>query len=167
MSHEHFSNEQGWQKGPGIPAGSDIEAALLGLPVVSRRDRKEEYVPFAQAVDFVKQHQPHSLERSRTIRDLRSRVADLCQDSTTPVRFFTAIGTPLDTYHGVDAFFEQGGRIATVDVSLREKDTHKADVLLFATFDDEGRVSVSEEEIIGAARKIADILNRTSTPREA
>ncbi len=113
--HEDFSNERAWRKGPGIPAGSDVESALFGSPIVFHKERKEEYIPFEQAIDFTKKHQPNPLERSRAVKDLRAKVVALCDDTTTPVKFFTAIGTPLDIYHGVDALFEQGGRIATVD----------------------------------------------------
>lgn len=83
-------------------------------------------------------------------------------DTRTPVRFYTAVGTPLDVYHGVDAFFEQGGRIATVDVSLREKEMGKADVLLHVAMDDEGKVSLSEAEMKYAAHRIAEVLNRAN-----
>lgn len=164
---ESFSNERAWRKGPGIPAGSDAEFALFGSPRVPSRERIDGYIPFGQALEFVKQHQPNPLERSRAVRDLRAKVAESCLDTRTPVRFFTAVGTPLDIYHGVDAFFEQGGRIATVDVSLREKEYGKADVLLLATLDEEGKVSISDAEMQQAARKIANVLNKAVNKQAA
>ncbi len=54
-----------------------------------------------------------------------------------------------------------------IDVSLREKETCKADVLLVASLDDEGKVAVSEQEMTHAASKIAEILNQTSILRAA
>jgi hypothetical protein len=159
---EQFSHERAWRKGPGIASGADVESALFGSPRIPREERVDGYLPFAKALDFVKQHQPGPLERSKTVKDLRSKIAELCMDTKTPVRFFTATGTPLDVYHGVDAFFEQGGRIATVDVSLREKEITKADVLLHASMDEEGKVSVSEEEMSYVAQRIADVLNRAN-----
>jgi hypothetical protein len=160
---EQFSNERAWRnKRPGIAAGTDAESALFGSPRVTQEEKAGAYVPFARAVEFVKERQPNPLERSKEIKELRSRIAELCLDTRTPVRFYTAVGTPLDLYHGVDAFFEQGGRIATVDVSLREKEIAKADVILLATMDEEGKVSLSKEEIDHAARKVAEILNRAN-----
>lgn len=159
---ESFSHERAWRRGPGIPAGADAESAIFGSPRISREERNKGYIPFDRAVDFVKEHQPNPLERSRTVSALRAKIAKLCLDTRTPVRFYTAIGTPLDVYHGVDAFFEQGGRIVTVDVSLREKEIGKADVLLHATMDNEGKVAVPEAEIEHAARRIADLLNQAN-----
>jgi hypothetical protein len=52
------------------------------------------------------------------------------------VKFFSAVGTPLDHFHGVDAWVEfdsgRGGpRMVTLDVTLNtEKETHKADIIV-------------------------------------
>jgi hypothetical protein len=69
--------------------------------------------------------------------------------------------------HGFDAFFEQGGRIATIDVSLQEKESLKADVLLLASFDKDGGAIVGEEEAAHAAAKIAERLNAAPLSRAA
>jgi hypothetical protein len=164
---ERFSNEQAWRSGPGIARGSDVEHALLGKADLSRGEKDDAYMPMAQAIEFVKKHQPNSLERSRVVKDLRAKVVALCGDTGTPVKFFTGVGTPLDTYHGIDAFFEQGGRIATIDISLREKESYKADVLLLATFADDGRAIVSDQELTSAAHIIAEKLNAEPFSRAA
>lgn len=156
---EQFSHERAWRKGPGIAAGSDVESALLGTPNIPREKRHDGYLSFDKAVDFVKEYQPNPLERSRAMKELRHKVAALCTDDRTPVKFFTAIGTPLDVYHGVDAFFEQGGRVATMDISLRAKEIGKADVLVQASLDANGNVAISDEEMTRAADKIAAVLN--------
>src|SRR3569832_709900 len=157
--HEDFSRNRAWRQGPGVPDGTDSEAALLGSPRLDRKERVVDYMEFDKALDFVKQHQPNPLERSRAVQNLCTKVAEQCFDTRTAVKFFTAIGTPLDTYHGVDGFFEQGGRVATIDVSLREKEITKADVLIHMTLDDAGVVHVSDAEMEHAAKRIADILN--------
>lgn len=159
---EQFSRERAWRKGPGIAAGNDVESALFGSPRIPREEKVDGYLPFEKAIDLVKQYQPGPLERSKTVKDLRSKIAELCMDTRTPVRFYTATGSPLDIYHGVDAFFEQGGRVATVDVSLREKEITKADVLLHATMSEEGKVMVSDEEMAYVAQKVAEVLNRAN-----
>ncbi|OHB18476.1 MAG: hypothetical protein A2854_04315 [Parcubacteria group bacterium RIFCSPHIGHO2_01_FULL_56_18] len=165
---EDFSKERGWRKTPDtIAYGSDVERALFGNASLARGEKDAGYMPFEQALEFAKKHQPNLLARSRTVKDLRMKVAALCSDTTVPVKFFTAVGTPLDTFHGVDAFFEQGGRIATIDVSLREKEAVKADVLLLASFGKEGEAVVSEEEVLSAARKIAERLNARHLSRAA
>ena len=163
---ENFLNDR-WRKTPDNMAyGSDVERALFGSPTIGK-EKNEEYMPFEQAVEFVKQHQPDPMKRSRMVKDLRTRIADLCTDATVPVKFFTAIGTPLDVYHGVDAFFQQGEHIVTVDISLREKESQKADVLLIASFDKAGNAVVSEGEMLGAASQIAAKFNEKLHRRAA
>lgn len=164
---EHFSSEHAWRRGPGIADGADVEAAIFGLPNIPRGEKHDGYMSLDQAIDFVKKHQPNVLSRSRAVRDLRARVAALCDDSATPVKFFTAVGTPLDIYHGIDAFFEQGGHIATIDISLREKVTGKADVLLLASFDKDGAAVIDEKEMTDVAHKIAARLNASPLARAA
>lgn len=157
--HEKFSQEHAWRKGPGIADGADIEQAVLGMPIIPLKERKDDYMPYAEAVEYVKKYQPNALSRSRIVRDLRMRVADLCVDTDVPVKFFTAVGTPLDIYHGVDAFFEQGGKLVTLDISLRDKDEYKASVLLRVDFDSEGRPIAAADEMSRVAKVIAEKFN--------
>ena len=149
--------ENAW-KGPGIKDGVDLERGLLGKSTVGQGEHLE-YMSFKDAVTFAREHQPDIFKRSQAIKNLRNRVALYCDDKDEPVKFFTAVGTPLDIYHGVDAFFEQDGRIATVDVSMREKETYKADVLLVASLDTEGEIVISESEMKSVAGKVAQILD--------
>ena len=149
-------------KSSGMREGADIEKAVFGTPVIPPQERKSGYVPFQESVTFVKEHQPDPLKRSLFVKKLRSMVVEDCADTTVPVKFFTAVGTPLDQYHGVDAFFEQGGVLVTLDISAREKEVHKADVLLKAGMDNEGRVVIPDAELQQAAKNIAGILNQRS-----
>jgi hypothetical protein len=157
--HERFTSERAWTKGPGIPDGADAERALLGVPEIPHGKKYDTYVPYAQAIELVKQHQPSPLERSKPLRDLRAKVALLCGNISVPVKFFTAVGTPLDIYHGIDAFFEQGTHIATIDVSLRDKESYKADILVNVTLSNEGEISIDEKEMQHCAEQIATLLN--------
>lgn len=142
-------------KSAGMREGADIEKAVFGTPPTLPQDRKNEYVPFQEAVLWVKEHQPAPQDRPRIASNLRKMVAELASDMNNPVKFFTAVGTPLDRYHGVDAFLEQRGRIVTVDISQKEKEFTKADVLLVASIDPEGRVSVAPDELRMVAEQIA------------
>lgn len=165
--HEQFSQERAWRSGPGIQDGADIERAILGAAQITPKEREDRYMPFAAAVAYAREHQPDALHRSRIIRDLRTMVVDMCQDTEHAVKFFTAVGTPLDTYHGVDAFFEQDGAIVSIDVSLREKIKQKADVLLLVAFDKDGRPTILPTDLQKAASYIARKLNARSSQKAA
>ncbi len=159
--HEHFQNERAWsKKRPSIDAGSDIEKAAFGLPITYAKEKKDEYMPYDAAIAFAKDHQPNPLTRPKTVKELRGKIVELCSDTTNPLKFYTAVGTPLDTYHGIDAFFELGGRVVTLDVSGREKELYKADVLLFAQLNDVGELVIEKNEMDRVAREVATLFNR-------
>lgn len=99
------------------------------------------------------------MDRHPSISKLRTAIASLCDDTAAPVKFYTAVGTPLDYYHGVDAVFAQGPVVVTIDASLREKPAQKADVLVKVTLTDEGRVFIDPQEIALAAQNIASLIN--------
>ena len=47
------------------------------------------------------------------------------------VRFYSALGTPLDWFHGVDCWIEFDGRVVTIDLTINGyKNCHKADVVI-------------------------------------
>ena len=153
---ERFTNERAWHGSPGIPDGADIERAVFGSIIEKAPD---EYAPYTEALAYVKENQPSVFGRSEIVKTLRARVAQLGTDRDNPVRFFTAVGTPLDTYHGVDAFFEQGIKRVTLDISLREKEAYKADILMHATLTDDGEVVVAPNELERVAAAVAQRLS--------
>lgn len=166
--HERFNSERAWsKKQPGIAAGSDIEKAAFGLPITYTKEKKDEYMPYGAAIDFAKDHQPNPLTRPKTVKELRGKIVALCSDTTNPLKFYTAVGTPLDTYHGIDAFFELGGCVVTLDVSGREKELFKADVLLFAQLNDAGELVIEKDEMDRVAREVATLFNRESRRKAA
>lgn len=65
------------------------------------------------------------------------------------------MGTPLDVFHGVDAFFEQGRRRVTLDVTMREKEIAKADVIMHVGMDDDGRIVIDPAEMQRVAEAVA------------
>lgn len=154
--HERISLEKAWNKGPGISDGEDVERAVLGSP--KKKEENNEYVPFQEAIRQVKEDQPSPFERSLIVKELRNKIAANCTDKTEAVKFFTAVGTPLDIYHGIDAFFEQGLRRVTLDISMREKRSFKADVLMKVDMDRDGNIIVEPIELENVARDIAQRL---------
>lgn len=159
---ESMGRERAWQgrREPGIAEGADVERAAFGV-IRGMHDQKDsEYAPFSAAITWVKDHQPALQFRPKIASDLRKMVAERCSDKGTPVKFFTAIGTPLDVYHGVDAFIEQGSRMVTIDISMQRKETTKADVLIVASMDKDGHVTVSDQEMQSAVAQIANELSR-------
>jgi hypothetical protein len=155
-----FQEEKAWNKEPGISDGDDAERALFGS-VEAAASRTDGYVGYHDAVTIAKLNQPDVLKRSKLIKDLRAKVAELCQDTSEPVKFYTAVGSPLDIYHGVDAFFEQAGRRVTLDVSLREKDRHKADVLVNVGFKKDGALELPMSEFMRVADEVARRLSQS------
>ncbi len=143
---------------PGIQDGKDAERALLGRP---KWEHGPNYLPVKDCIKKLEEPgvQPGILERSKIINDLRKMIAELSPNKNDPVKFYTAVGTPLDYYHGVDAYFRQGENIVTMDVSLRGKELHKANVFLPIDFDEEGRVKVKKEDLNRIAKEIARRLN--------
>jgi len=103
------------------------------------RARGDGYLPYEKAIQLVKEHTDldDATEPERIFaRDLHATIAEeLCPKDYSHLRFYCARHTSLDVMHGVDAFFEyedEPGQIyrVTLDSSLRDKDSIKADILI-------------------------------------
>lgn len=106
----------------------------------------DEYVPYKDALDFVKNNQGFRKPESPTKFFPKDVMAMLRTDTTlkevlgdAKYRYYTAVGSHLDRYHGVDAFFEctcgEGDRTfilrVTLDVTTNpSKDKYKADLIV-------------------------------------
>jgi len=153
------------EKRVGIQAGKDLEMAVLGAPKIRDLKNTGNYMKFDDAVAYVKSlEQP--TRKSDAITKLRKRVAELCRLHPHQIGFYSAVGTPLDFYHGVDAFFEKSGQIVTMDVSMRDKEIQKATVLLPVEYDAEGGVKIADEDIERASRKIVHEFGNTAAQRK-
>ena len=65
---------------------------------------------------------------------------------------FTSIGTPLDSFHGIDGWFEFRGRVLTMDVTTNEqKDSYKADMIIHPR-------DIEDDNLKDTARLMANIL---------
>ncbi len=87
------------------------------------------HMRWREAMELVRKNQPAALPI--TARRLRNRVAERIGDTVGTLKFFTAVGTPLDFFHGVDGFFEFKGVVVTIDVTMNpHKDSGKADIIV-------------------------------------
>lgn len=117
-----------------VYTGRVLESELLGETEGAVERNKAEYQSYREAMSEVK-----AFEQKGTyfVRDLTERLTTIMAVPAETVRFYTALGTTLDYFHGIDGFFEldiNGNTlVVTVDVSLREKprDEYKADVLIY------------------------------------
>jgi|GEM_PF-1148674 len=136
--------------------GRMAEADLLGEVRISmpeyiaafrKRSAEGGYVKYADAIELAKRFQPADPTNPDKdfARELRMAIADrliadgvITEAERDRVKYFTAVKTPLDILHGVDAFVEldrPNGRPerVTLDLSLRdEKVVGKADLVVRA-----------------------------------
>lgn len=94
------------------------------------------FFKFSDSVEYAKNNQPSSWRLSdpepRFAGDLFATVAQgLGLDDWSELKLYGAVGTPLDIFYGVDAFFEYEGEIITIDVTLnKNKEVYKADFVV-------------------------------------
>lgn len=114
--------------------GTEIEEESLGHVQVSGYNG--EHMAYRESMRWVKAHQPKGWDPTdpspRFANDLHASVAEaLGLDDYSELRFYTAVGSPLDYFHGVDGFFEYRGKIVTIDVTVDPgKLTAKADLVV-------------------------------------
>ena len=101
------------------------------------------YVNFRDSERFVKENQPWADPHRPNKFFPLSLIKLLETDSSLPkngtISFYTAVGSHLDRWHGIDGFFEysyeEDGHmkrvVATTDVTTNpHKDSHKADIII-------------------------------------
>ena len=92
------------------------------------------YVPFQKALRLVRENQPWDPTdpSKRAGEDLHAQVAIALElDDFSELSFLSALGTPLDFFHGIDALFEWRGRVVTIDLTTNpHKDSYKADLII-------------------------------------
>lgn len=123
------------------------------------------YVPFDRSLATVKASQPKNWDphdpSTPVSNDLHALVVDLLDEEYDNVSFFTAVGSPLDYYHGVDAFIEYHGQVVTLDVTInKHKDSYKADVIIGEddVYNDEGKIN--QKRLLIKAQEIVHYLRR-------
>ncbi len=142
-----------------IKAGQFFEQAVFKGCVSDNTDIEHGYMEYKESLTWAKDHQPkkdynnpETLD-SQQLLQLKSAVSSKLTNVDEVLRFYTAIGSPLDVLHGVDGFFEVGDHIVTVDLTLNsDKVIAKADVVILA--DNEN--GMTDEIIDLSANSIAD-----------
>jgi len=134
------------------------------------------YLPYRQAMEIVKKMQPFDPSDPEPLfaNDLHATITEgLKLDDYDRLKFFTALNSHLDFFHGVDAFFEltlEDGKkiVITLDITqnVSSKDTCKADVLILMP--DQGldpqddrkmytdKIKQTAEEIVAIIKSKAD-----------
>ena len=112
-------------------SGRLFEATVLGK-VQQGATCCGRYKPWQEASWLVRGHQPREMRPTpaRLLTEVQRLVGKLAA-----VRFCTAVGSTLDTFHSVDAFFEipACGLVVTLDATLNsQKNSGKADLVLHA-----------------------------------
>ncbi len=103
--------------------GHILEEEVLGSCSV----KFDGFLIFPKAKEFARKNQPKVL--CPTARAFREVVAKEMKVDPASVAIYTAVGSPLDTYHSVDGWFEWNGNTVTFDVTMnRQKDRYRADV---------------------------------------
>ena len=108
---------------------------------------KNGFVPFEKALELARKFQPFDPTHPNKpfARDIRISLLDLMinkglitetEENQDSVKFYTAIKTPLDTFHGIDGFIEfkdKDGKkySATFDLTLNsKKQGYKSDIIV-------------------------------------
>lgn len=108
--------------------GHLFEEKVLGACKV--RWNRTGFYPYRLCVEATKRCQPKAT-RPRVI----SLETFISSTLSRPVKFYTAVGTPMDFFHGVDGFFECDGVQVTLDLTLNpHKTSHKADIVFNPNF---------------------------------
>lgn len=163
-------------KGSGVRySGTEFEYDMFGEVNVRDPEFRAEmaklgakesgYLPYDRSIELAKKFQPGDPTNPR--KDFYRELLIALQEKlginpeSGDLRAYTAVGTPLDKFHGVDAFVTlgRGGRELTVtmDATLRKEKLEggwKADVMVGEVPDPEE----NEDAYLGAIETVADKL---------
>ncbi len=107
--------------------GHLFEEVTLGVCLVEYHG----YLTWQKAAEQVRTHQPCT--HRPAARRLHAEVAKRFGKCASAVKFYTAVHSPLDMFHGVDCFFEFRGVMVTIDVTINPgKNSGRADVVVQA-----------------------------------
>ncbi len=143
-------------------------------------DEAKGHLPFEKAVMFAKHFQPGddpTCPSTKVARDLVDFVAeeigiDPDGDDALELKFYTAVGSPLDFYHRTDAFVEYKGSRVKIDVTMdRSKrfEDSSVDRIIMEELPDYGvkeERAAYESALRKYARAVAQILEPIEHTRE-
>jgi len=152
---------------------NEIEKALKSLklnPENLEEYRKNGYLDYVNSIRFTKLVQKKypddeevgpSNPKERFANDIHATLMEeLGIEDSEEVLFYSSVKTPLDLKHGVDAFFEikkkEGDSfLITMDVSMKDKEFQKANVLVIMK---DGAPDPSEKDYEENLKDIANAL---------
>lgn len=120
----------------------EFKATPEGIKAYRAAVDKHGYMTFRDAMDLVRRYTKEDPTNPSQpfAKELRLAVIEQLgledEKDMDRVRFFSAVGTPLDVFHGIDGWIEfvpdQGPpRIVTLDATLNPgKEEHKADIII-------------------------------------
>ncbi len=119
--------------------GTMMEREIFGK--ITELSHEKDYINYRNSVEIVKKSQssedPSDPDPSFA-NDLHATLAEQLQlEDYGSLKFYTAVGSHLDVYHGVDAFFEieleRNSIVVTMDVTIRPDASgkYKADVIFY------------------------------------
>jgi len=128
--------------------GNLFEWSVLGRALAIPSVPAQSYLPYTRAMAVAREHpawDPTDPD-PRQANDLHAWVCEgLGVEDYSQVCFYSALGTPLDRFHGVDCWFEVGGRVVTIDLTTDpSKERYKADVVLHPEDLEDGGKAVAE-----------------------
>lgn len=102
--------------------GVVFETEVLGRCKVSYNG----YLAYKPAREQAAKNQP--TRKSQVIKEIEQVFE---KNAGSKIKFFTAVGSALDLYHGVDGWFEFNGEVVTIDITRNlEKVFAKADIVI-------------------------------------
>src|SRR3990167_3897702 len=121
--------------------GREFEEKILGFPCYWSWQGAPEWAKrdTARCLQMVRKNQPWDPtdpgdpddSKNHFAQDLHADVCvELGVEEWSEVALYTAVGSPLDRFHGIDAFFEFHGTIVSIDLTVGRKGSHKADLVI-------------------------------------
>jgi len=155
----------------GGPMGKLVENNMLGG---IRKTEETEYQKFDDSIEFVKKNQigEPSDPSAWFANDLHATIAnEIGLEDYSQLKFYTAVGSPLDKYHSIDGFFElqldpknNPNDVARVTVDLTtnpNKDKYRADLVILVPHDG---LDPKDEDYKEALQKHADEITAKLMP---
>ena len=146
--------------------GRLLESVVFGTTAVAWKGEMK-YLPYRESFNFCRTHQPYGWDPTdpptRTGSNLYASIALKLEETVgefdwRDLKFFSAIGSPLDVFHGIDGWFEFRGRVVTFDLTANtaKADGYKARVILLYEEDDSSEITLKGIEripdlLLGAA----------------
>ena len=135
--------------------GRLFEEEVLAI-CLFRWNEAQPYISFEKSLRLVQMCQPWdpSDPSTRAGNDLHCQVAlALGLEDWGELQFFSALGSPLDRFHGIDGFFQWRGTVVSIDLTIDpQKVKYKADIVVHESDQNDSWATIG--------RQIADLFRQ-------